>query len=74
MRKLLMGLTLAGMLCVGLVSSAYAKFWGWQTTGNNRLGGWAVCLQANLPGALCVLDCRCGRMHNHNCCMPGKVN
>ena len=32
MRKLLMGLTLAAMLCVGVVSSAYAKFWGWQTT------------------------------------------
>ncbi len=28
MRKVLMGITLAGMLCVGVVSTASAKFWG----------------------------------------------
>lgn len=32
MKKKWRGLTLAGMLCVGVITTASAKFWGWQTT------------------------------------------
>lgn len=32
-RKVMIGISLVGMLCVGIVPKASAKFWGWTTTG-----------------------------------------
>ena len=31
MKKMMMVISLAGMLCVGVITSASAKFWGWKT-------------------------------------------
>jgi len=32
MKKMMMTISLTGMLCVGVITAASAKFWGWQTT------------------------------------------
>ncbi len=32
MKKVLMVISLTGMLCAGVIYSASAKFWGWQIT------------------------------------------
>jgi hypothetical protein len=32
MKKRMMAISLVGMLCVGVITTASAKFWGWQTT------------------------------------------
>lgn len=32
MKKVMMGISFVGMLSLGVITTASAKFWGWQTT------------------------------------------